>query len=120
VFSRPYQARGTAIFIDPLNEFTLIRSMQLKELTLIRSVRLKEFTLIRSIGLKEFTFYLDNTLIIFIFVLGVMPKALNARIEPSVMGVQQQMAQRASFLTNREALKGQRIELGGGLYATVK
>jgi hypothetical protein len=42
--------------------------MQLKEFTLIRSVRLKEFTLIRSIGLKEFTFYLDNTLIIFIFV----------------------------------------------------
>ena len=42
--------------------------MQLKEFTLIRSVRLKKFTLIRSIGLKEFTFYLDNTLIIFIFV----------------------------------------------------
>ena len=42
--------------------------MQLNEFTLIRSVRLKEFTLIRSIGLKEFTFYLDNTLIIFIFV----------------------------------------------------
>lgn len=42
--------------------------MQLKEFTLIRSIRLKKFTLIRSIGLKEFTFYLDNTLIIFIFV----------------------------------------------------
>ena len=31
-------------------------------------MQLNEFTLIRSIKLKEFTFYLDNTLIIFIFV----------------------------------------------------
>ena len=73
---------------------------------------------LKDLGLEECAVFVP--LIIFIFVLGVMPKALNARIEPSVMGVQQQMAQRASFLTNREALKGQRIELGGGLYATVK